>query len=669
MALEEGPMHATKRITHVVSRCRLSALSTLFFITFSLRAADAPPRMEFTRLDDFEDAAPWVKGDPNTDLKQTDAAVAASTEVVTQGRQSVAFLIRVNWTPREGEQYPKGWPMMRRTFDDPRDWSDYDYVHFWVHARTKATLKQERVLRVGFPSPTVNDRQWYTIPGIVPNEWIEVAAPLSLAADRSRVAGVTFYIAEAWYSDRDEVDFFIDDMRLAKLTAPRLASCSVTARTFPRGSAVGLRVSVEGPYRGSAVRCRITDRAGAEQLSVSRGLQAREQSFALSADGLPAGEHYAMVELVDVDGQVVDSRRQYFRSLQPGRRCYLKLITFYTKPLGQRNAGSLAVLNESAYAGVAIPMMGSYETDPVPDYGALKPKLAMVREALEIDPWPWVALNRMIGAPTDRRGHAASHATNLAYFERIRGMDLDGETGARDDFLKNWRNAVRAACEWKSPGVMLDLEAYNDYRVYNMQWLAERRGETLDQVIAHCERLGADMARTIAEEYPHCLVWSLFSRLERSSVVAGRDKPVFTSSSYITLGMLEYARQNDVPLKYLCGGETTPGYCNKNVDALKAKIAKRDADVAPFLERFSHHFALAGTISPFHDYEVATGWIQRGYKDSDFRTIEDFEPMFRTLFDAYDWGWIYASSAAKTEPFKPENSARYGEVMRAALGP
>lgn len=42
---------------------------------------------EFTTapLDDFEDTSPWIKGDPNTDLTQKDAAVTPSSKVVHEG--------------------------------------------------------------------------------------------------------------------------------------------------------------------------------------------------------------------------------------------------------------------------------------------------------------------------------------------------------------------------------------------------------------------------------------------------------------------------------------------------------------------------------------------------------------------------------------------------------
>ena len=630
-------------------------------------AAAPQPVLEFAKLDDFESPAAWLKGDPKTDLEQKDAAVAASTEFVHEGKQSLAFLIRVNWTPRPNEQYPKGWPMMSRKFDAPRDWSGYDYAYFWLYAKTEAKLLQERVLRIGFPTADGKETEWYTIPGIEPNRWQEVAVPFTLPIDWTRVTGVTFYVAEAWYEDGDKVDFYVDDMRLAKRTAPAFSACSVTSRVFPRRQSFGISLHIEGPVEGARLRCRVTDRRGNEQGSFAEALTAKEQQFVFPAKALPAGEHYATLDLLDKSGEVVDSERKYFRSLQPGKRSYLKLITFYTQPLGQADAAALGVLNDSAYAGVAIPLKGSYDTGPVPDYDALEPKLKLVRDALKIDPWPWVAMNRFIGAPTDRKGHASSHAGNLDYFLRIKALDLGNEAGARADMLKQWRNAVRAAREWGSPGIMIDLEAYNDYRVYQVPFVAEQRGETLDQVINECEQLGADLGKAIAEEYPQCVVWSLFSRLEAKFPVAGRKDTLFTTPSYITLGLLRYAKHNNLPLKYLCGGETTPGYCSKSLDELKRKIAQRDSDVAPFLEEFGDRFELAGTISPLHDYSLATGWIQKGYADSPFKTIQDFAPLFRTLFNAYDWNWIYASSAAQTEPYKPENSRMYGKVLREAL--
>jgi hypothetical protein len=571
---------------------------------------------------------------------------------------------------RPNEKYAKGWPMMRRQFDPPPDWSGYDYLYFWLHTKTSRQFLPEPALRVGLRTQETKDVQWYTIPKIEPNQWQEVAMPFSLHSpqgDTKHVTGISFYVAEAWYEDGDKIDFYIDDMRLARRTVPALGACTISARTFPRGQAAGLHVQIEGPFDGAGIRCTITDTQGNAQSTSTHKLTASEQDFPLPLKGLAAGGHHALIELLNAQGTVLESQRKYFQSLQPGKRCYLKLITFYTKPLMTSDPKTLSVLNDSAYAGVAIPMQGSYDTGPVPEYESLRTQLGAVREALKIDPWPWVALNRFIGAPADRRGHANSHADNIKYFLSIKGMDLDNESGARADVMKAWRNAVRGAREWKSPGIMWDPEAYNDYRAYQLPFLAKTRGESIDEAIRKCEALGADLAKIIAEEYPACVVWSLFSRFEHSYSVPGRKEKIFTSPTYITLGLLRYAKQNKIPLKYLCGGETTPGYCNKSVEALKHKIAARDDAVAPFLEEFPAHFFLAGTISPFHDYGIATSFIQKGYAGAPFKTIRDFEPMFKTLFDAYDWVWIYASSAAKTLPYEPKNNQMYSEVLRAAL--
>lgn len=630
--------------------------------------AQTHQNIEFTRLDDFEDDAAWLKGDPKTDLEQHDSAVTTSTDLVKEGKRSLVFMNKINWTPRPNEKYPKGWPMIWRKFQPPQDWSTYDYIYFWLYPRTNSRLLQENVLKVGFlPAGSKGVEKWYNIPDIVPNQWQEIAVPLTLEIDWRQIAGIYFYIAEAWYQDGDRIDFYFDDMRLARRTVPAFAYCMVSARIFPRGQAVGLKMKVLGPYEGTTIRCKITDTAGNEQGAFTEKIAAKEQDFTFAIKGIPAGAHYALAELLNAQGQVLDSQKKYFRSLQPGKRSYLKLITFYTRPLKECDARTLSVLNDSAYAGVAIPLIGNYVSDPVPGYESYQHQMKMVREALKIDPWPWVALNRMIGAPSDRTGHAASHATRLDYFLKIKAMDLDNEAGAREDMLRLWRYAVRMAKEWRSPGIMLDPEAYNDYRAYDVSFVAERRGQSVHDVIARCEALGAEFAKIIAEEYPQCVVWSLFSRLEVSRSLPGRKEKTFTTPTHILLGMLRYAKQNNVPLKLLCGGETMPGYCNKSLDDLKQKIMKRDDALAPFLEEFGERLDLAGTISPLHDYAICNSWIQKGYADTPFKSLTDFAPLFTALFDAYDYNWIYASSAARTEPYKPENNRMYNDVLRAAL--
>ncbi len=628
---------------------------------------------EFTTapLDDFEDATPWVKGDPNTDLTQKDAAVTPSGKFVHEGAQSLAFMINVNWTEREGEKYAKGWPMLGRDFEPARDWSAWDHVQFWLYTDTQITIPAGRVLRCKPLIGGDDGPDWYTIPRIQAGRWQLISMPLEAQFDWSAVTGFTFYVAEQWYQDGDRIDFYLDDMRLARRNWPVLQEAAVSSRVFPRGSAPRVDVTVDGPAEGATVTCALTDEAGGEQHSQVLPLTARHTVFDLDADALAPGSHWADVSVTDAAGQVRDTRRQYFRSMEPGRRTCLSLITFYTPRLVDVDEDALAklgVLNDSAYAAVAIPLFGSYNTDPVPDFDELVPKFDMVADALEIQAWPWVSLNRMIGAPEDARGHASTHAERPEYFRAIPMLDLRNETGARDDFLKMFRIAARAAKRWESPGLVVDYEAYNNYMAYTMTVLAERRGESLDQTIALCEALGADMARVLEAEYPECVVWTLFSRLDRPVVVAGHDGPVHPMPGHISQGFLNYAKEHALLCKYLCGGEVSVGYYNPDPESLRLKIAARDANLEGPLSLWPDHLFLAGTISPYHDHRILTSWIaKRAGDDPALKTIEDFQPMFETLFDAYDWVWIYASSAGKTVPYNADNSARYSAVYEAAL--
>ncbi|MBM3501398.1 MAG: hypothetical protein FJX74_22315, partial [Armatimonadetes bacterium] len=100
----------------------------LLWLPFCSAFSGSADEYSYTLLDDFEEVSPWVKGDPNTDLTQKEVAIAPSRERVCEGKQSLAFMIRVDWTPKPGEQYPKGWPMLTRDFPEPRDWSKYDAV-------------------------------------------------------------------------------------------------------------------------------------------------------------------------------------------------------------------------------------------------------------------------------------------------------------------------------------------------------------------------------------------------------------------------------------------------------------------------------------------------------------------------------------------------------------
>ena len=132
----------------------------------------------YTPFDDLEDVSAWLKGDPQTDMEQREVGYAASTEFVKQGKQSLAFMVRVDWTPKPGEEYPRGWPMISRQFEEPQDWSEYDRFEFWLYTETEARIPM-RALRCGFGEPNGKAETWHDVPDIVPGQWQHVSLPLT----------------------------------------------------------------------------------------------------------------------------------------------------------------------------------------------------------------------------------------------------------------------------------------------------------------------------------------------------------------------------------------------------------------------------------------------------------------------------------------------------------
>jgi len=112
--------------------------------------------MEFTKLDDFEDAAAWMKGDPKTDLDQK-TRPSLPARIRQGGQESLAFLNRINWTPRGDEKYPKGWPMISRKFDPAQDWSGQTTLLLALREVQPRRLPSR--LKVGVRRPEKRDRE------------------------------------------------------------------------------------------------------------------------------------------------------------------------------------------------------------------------------------------------------------------------------------------------------------------------------------------------------------------------------------------------------------------------------------------------------------------------------------------------------------------------------
>ena len=344
---------------------------------------------------------------------------------------------------------------------------------------------------------------------------------------------------------------------------------------------------------------------------------------------------------------------------------YLMLVTFITPGLDKLGADHLKLLDASPFAGVAVKLMSAYDVGSVPNFQHFQAAIRLCRDH-RIDVWPWVFLNRMIGRHPQGRFH--SGAPTPEYFRRINVMDLDNETSARDDFLKIWRLALRIARELGAPGIVADFEAYNNYYAYDPRWVAEKRGETVEQVIEKLRRLGAELADIVAEEYPGATIVQLFFDPYATPYKGPDGQPLTRTCNYINLGLLDRAVERNIDLVVVDGGETSVGYYNPSVERLRQKIAAREQQARKLLEKYHNRLVLGGTIAPYADARKITGWLKRAAGlNPPLKTAEDFVPLLRELFSAYRLVWIYGAGSSATDPFKPETIAPVYKAIERAL--
>jgi hypothetical protein len=145
---------------------------------------------------------------------------------------------------------------------------------------------------------------------------------------------------------------------------------------------------------------------------------------------------------------------------------YLMLVN--TAMANQLDVPKMAQFDRSPYDGLAVSFAGAYDPSPVLTLAPMQTQIASWKKSTRKDIWPWVYLNRMIGA-NDAEGNPL---TKVPYFQRFQGLDLDGKAGAQNDFLENWRNALRLAKQTGVPGIVCDLEFYNNYKAYDLAELA-----------------------------------------------------------------------------------------------------------------------------------------------------------------------------------------------------
>lgn len=252
-------------------------------------------------------------------------------------------------------------------------------------------------------------------------------------------------------------------------------------------------------------------------------------------------------------------------------------------------------------------------------------------------------------------------------FPEFQGLDLDGRAGAQNDFLENWRNALRLAKKTEVPGIVCDLEFYNNYKAYDVAELARMTSMPQQDVLNALRKLGARMADAAAMEYPGAVLWFFFTGFTRGDYRVIGGQPYYLAGTYIAEGLLDQIQQRHLRLRVMSGGEVGLGYCHTSVDDLRQAIEKRAAAFAPLLQKYKGILELAGTMTLWSDRSAKKTWVAQGACGaSSAAAVEDLIPYMELLFRSYRYNWFYGSPNGGYFAFESASAPRFDAAIARA---
>jgi hypothetical protein len=319
--------------------------------------------------------------------------------------------------------------------------------------------------------------------------------------------------------------------------------------------------------------------------------------------------------------------------------------------------------DKSPYDGVAVAFLHAYDTSEIPSVASMNAKIKEWKRFTKKDIWPWVYVNRIIGFnPEENNSHA-----DTAYFRKIQGTDMDDSAGALSDFFSVWRNSLAAARDTQAPGVVCDLEFYNYYKQYDLGELARLTGKTPAGAAESLKKIGAQMARIAADEYPGAALWFLFTGFTHPGYKTYDGVAYYPSPTYIAMGLLDEISSKHLRLKVLTGGEGSIAYCHETLQQFQSAIVKRQADLTSTLQKYHGTLEMAGTITLWSERSAKKGWVnQEPCNTATANTVEELQPYLELLFNSYRYNWIYASGDGGYVAFSPESAPRFDAVINHA---
>lgn len=331
------------------------------------------------------------------------------------------------------------------------------------------------------------------------------------------------------------------------------------------------------------------------------------------------------------------------RALNPSASPYWLLVTF----AGTNTPQNLSSFATSSFNGVAVQIDSAYYTGQSPALAALKPQFAQLHAAAQRDIWPWVFVNRMVNSS---------------------GMDLSPAGVAQSHFLSDWSAALTVAHAMQSPGIVLDLEFYNDPSVaYAMSRFAESLGLSAQDAAQLLQGVGKTLADIAQKTYPTASIWILNSGLNTAHDQQIDGQYYYQPRGEISIGLLQELAALRSHVTTIDGGEDSLGYCHANLSALQNQIGVRQQQYAPTLSQYGTSLSLAGTITVWTAASNKTSWLTQGDCGmSEVWGIAGFTDYFSVLDTNYHYNWLYGAQAGGYDPSNATTASQLTAALRQA---
>ncbi len=279
---------AGERWSRTIARTALLGV-TVLLLTACGCAQEEPaapqPKMEALMIADGESAEGW------------NVAEATMTPSDTHAREGKALNFHIDVDHTAGEPaYPIGWPRTNRSIpEDQRDWSQWDFLDFWLYADTSRDKLPSTPLGLILRCPDRAGSWSRTLSEATKGEWVHFRFPLADIPNISNCTAIQFFISEYNYGDKDVVDFFIDDLELLRYAEPTVVSLRpLQGLVYADAGALRVQVDVSGMKEGKRRLISLHLKRGGEEAatSVTEVTQGRQTLLLTwAADRLEVGDH------------------------------------------------------------------------------------------------------------------------------------------------------------------------------------------------------------------------------------------------------------------------------------------------------------------------------------------------------------------------------------------